>query len=95
MLKILFLLVFLLFLTKGDEINIDIDDESSELNSGSGFTFENDIITIIAPGTYTFNGYSFKKSIIISSTSVIINFNDIQIELTRERSTLRISENCH
>lgn len=74
--KIILLLFVLIFLSKGDNINLNLED--TDLASGNGYIVEDNSITISGSGEYTLSGTS-SRAFIISGTPVTLNFNHIQL----------------
>ena len=88
--KIILLLFVLIFLAKGDNINLNLDDEG--LASGNGYIVDDNSITISGSGEYTISGYS-SRVFIISGTPVTLNFDHIQIS-SRGAPPITIKKNC-
>ena len=88
--KIILLLFALILLSKGDNINLNLEEEN--LASGNGYTVEDNSIAISGPGEYTLSGTS-SKVFIISGTPVTLNFNHIQLS-SRGAPPITIKKNC-
>ena len=90
MLKVIIYIVTF-FVIQAEDININFEYES--LTSGTGYTFENSIITIKQPGTYILTGNSM-NCLHISASPAKLKLENLIIYGHEEVHPFYIDKNC-